>query len=114
MNEVFKKTILSAGETGTYDRRVEAIKKKPIANSNDISWKTRIMRFDNTPLSEVIDILSNTYHIDITISEEVNDCAIPVEFNNEDLASVLKILKSTLDLTIRKDGNKLFISGSGC
>ena len=37
-----------------------------------------------------------------------------VEFKNEDLASVLKVLKSTLDLTIRKEGNKLYISGDGC
>ncbi|HBH48998.1 MAG TPA: hypothetical protein DDX98_10175 [Bacteroidales bacterium] len=109
-----KKTILTAGETGTYDRQVKAIKKKPVADKNDISWKTLEMHFSNSPLTEVIAVIQNTYHMEIIISDSVKDCTITVDFQNQDLASVLKVLKSTLDLTIRKDGDKLYISGAGC
>jgi transmembrane sensor len=109
-----KKTILQAGETGTYDRKVQTIRKEAVVDNNDMAWKTLKMQFNNTTLGEVAKIISNTYHIDIVVSQKVNNCAITVEFENEDLASVLKVLKSTLDLSIQKDGNKLIISGDGC
>jgi transmembrane sensor len=72
------------------------------------------MHFSNSPLTEVIAVIQNTYHMEIIISDSVKDCTITVDFQNQDLASVLKVLKSTLDLTIRKDGDKLYISGAGC
>ncbi len=31
-------------------------------NLNDIAWKTGIMDFHDTPLSEVTEVLINTYH----------------------------------------------------
>ena len=109
-----KKTVLTAGETGTYDRQVKAIKKKPLVDNNDISWKTRKMVFENTPLSNVVEVLQNTYHLDITVSETVSNCAITVVFEDQELKSVLEVLKSTLDLTYKLDGKKLYISGEGC
>jgi ferric-dicitrate binding protein FerR (iron transport regulator) len=109
-----KKTILKAGETGTYNRTVKAIKKKPVMDENDIAWKTKIMRFENTPLSEVVEIIKNTYHIEMSVTEEVKDCKLTVEFEDLELQPVLKVLGSTLDLTIRKTDNKYYISGNGC
>jgi transmembrane sensor len=57
-----KEALLSAGETGTFNKTMKVVKKQPVLNINDIAWKTRIMDFHNTSLSEVAAVLENTYH----------------------------------------------------
>jgi hypothetical protein len=44
----------------------------------------------------------------------VQHCPITLHFENQELSSVLKVLKSTLDLTITIDGNRIIINGNGC
>lgn len=109
-----KKAELGAGETGMYDKSMKVIKKQEALNLNDIAWKTRIMDFSNTPLSEVGDIISNTYHRTVSIDPAVQGCSITVRFENQDLQKVLTILKSTLELSIATDGEQIIIKGSGC
>jgi ferric-dicitrate binding protein FerR (iron transport regulator) len=107
-------TLLIAGETGTYDREKKAIKKQAVANMNDIAWKTKAITFNNTPLHEVVEVLNNTYQVNLIVTEAVKDCTITVEFVEQDLASLLTVLKSTLNLKIHKEDNKYIISGNGC
>lgn len=110
-----KKTILTAGESGAYNRVVKTIKKTPISNQNDIAWKTRIIEFNNTPLNEVATVLQNTYQVELIIDSNISECPITVRFENQDIASVLKVLKSTLSLKIEiKKDRVLKISGEGC
>jgi transmembrane sensor len=109
-----KEATLRAGETGTFDKTMKVIKKQAVLNLNDIAWKTRIMDFSNTPLAEVGDILSNTYHTEVVIDPAVQHCSITVRFENQDLPAVLTVLKSTLDLSITTDGDRIIIRGNGC
>lgn len=113
-NVPLKETTIYAGEVATFDRDLLVIKKQTLENLNDIAWKTLIMDFDNTVLQEVADILENTYHYKITVDPKVKGCPITVHFENRDLVYILKLLKSTLDLTIETDGKKIFITGEGC
>ncbi|MDA3891516.1 MAG: FecR domain-containing protein [Salinivirgaceae bacterium] len=109
-----KQTVLNAGETGIYMKREKAIKKHARIEINDISWKTYEISFENTSLLRVAEILQNVYHIQFEVADSVKDCAVTVEFNQKDLASVLKVLKSTLDLEITKQGNTIYLKGEGC
>jgi len=109
-----KEVTLNAGESGSFSKTEKIIKKLSVPDLNDIAWKTQIIKFNNTPLSDVAEVLINTYHTNISISPEIKNCIITVEFNNQDLQSVLKILKSTLKLKISVEGNRIKISGEGC
>ena len=109
-----KKAILNAGETGVYIKKKQAVKKMPNVDVNEISWKTMKMSFENSTLLEVAEVISSTYHMSISVSDVVMDCTITVEFDQKDLASVLKVLKSTLDLRITKQGDTILIDGEGC
>jgi ferric-dicitrate binding protein FerR (iron transport regulator) len=109
-----KQAVLKAGETGIYLRKQQIINKIPQISTNDISWKTNLIVFENTPLFEVAEVLRQVYHINIKVTDAVKNCTVTVEFDQKDLASVLKVLKSTLDLTITKEGKTLIITGSGC
>jgi ferric-dicitrate binding protein FerR (iron transport regulator) len=109
-----KHVTLSAGESATFNKTEKIIRKEPASDLNDIAWKTQDINFNNTPLSQVIDVLINTYHIDISISPEIKDCVITVQFKNQELTSVLKVLKSTLKLKIDVEGDRILITGNGC
>ncbi|MFA6401670.1 MAG: FecR domain-containing protein [Salinivirgaceae bacterium] len=112
--EPAKKMMLTAGETGVYHKDQKAIIKNATTDLNDISWKTKHLEFENSTLLEVVEVLSNTYHVTFEVSDAVKNCTITVDFDQKDLASILKVLKSTLDLRISKLDGKIIISGDGC
>ena len=105
---------IHAGETGKYDKETDHLVKINTVNSNDLAWKTRILDFRNTPFSEVADVLSSTYHIPLKIDTVLNRCLVTVRFENQDAEAVLKVLQSTLNLTVTKKGKKILITGKGC
>ena len=109
-----KRTTLIAGETGVFVKKKKAIQKRAIHDINDISWKTKHIRFENTKLEDVITILNNTYHHNFELADHMKACRVTVEFHDKDLAAVLKVLKSTLDLKISMDKDLIVISGKGC
>jgi len=59
-------------------------------------------------------VLENTYHRKVSVDPSVQLCPLTVRFENQELAPVLNVLQSTLDLTITEDGNHILISGTGC
>lgn len=109
-----KEAILTAGQTGTFDKTRKEVKKQATDNQNDIAWKTLEIDFNNTSLQEVAEVLTNTYHIDIKVDPTVKDCPITVHFEQKDFNSVLTILRSTLELKVTTEGKQITISGNGC
>lgn len=109
-----KETLLYAGETGIYDKSVKTIRKLAASNPNDLSWKTRVIDFRGTPLSEVAETLSETYHVTFDIEPALENCTVTVHFDNRDLGSVIEVLKTTLDLTIIQKDELISITGKGC
>jgi len=109
-----KEAVLLAGETGIYDKSIKTVSKLAASDLNDLSWKTRVMDFRNTPLSEVAEVLSDTYHVTFKIEPALKNCTVTVIFENRDLGSVIEVLKSTLELTILQKDNLISITGKGC
>ena len=107
-------TFITAGETGLFDRSEKTFTKLSTADQNDLSWKTGIIDFRNTPFPEVTDILMNTYHISLSSDPVLNHCTVTVRFENQKPDSVLNVLKSTLNLSITKKGKRYILSGKGC
>jgi len=105
---------LAAGETGIYLSAERLVTKQPTKNLNDIAWKTMIMDFQNTSLSEVAGVLMNTYHVKIILDPAVQLCPVTVHFENQELIAILAVLKSTLSLELIIKGRHIAISGKGC
>lgn len=77
--------------------------------------KNKVFEFDGTKLSEVTSILSEFYQQDIVIkNQEIEDCPVSVTFKNEELATILDIIKELLDIEVVKTKNAIEIYGKEC
>jgi transmembrane sensor len=110
-----KSVELKAGTKGVYVKTEKQVTAAPNDDVNFRSWNTRKLVFVDTPLSRVIQAINKTYHANISISADVPEsCTVTVTFDAQSLDAVLRVLENTLNLTIRKDGNKTEIISGGC
>jgi ferric-dicitrate binding protein FerR (iron transport regulator) len=107
--------VLRAGNSGTYDMQNRELVLIQEANPNNISWKTRELYFEETTLSEVVELLNKVYHTRIEIANpDLATCSITVTFKNQTLESVLNVLGTTLDLEITSMDGVTRLGGPGC
>lgn len=74
-----------------------------------------VFRFDGTNLSEVADVLGKFFHRKIRVmNPEIEKCPLSVTFKNEDLATILNIIKELLDVEIKQEKDQIGIYGKAC
>lgn len=106
---------LKAGEKGIYKKTELKLIAKRNDDSNFLAWKTRRIVFEGNNLSTVAETLQSVYGVEIIITAtEIDACKVTATFDNQSLEAVLAVLKSTLNLTYRIDGNKIEIIKVGC
>ncbi len=114
-NEINQSIELKAGEVGIFDKKRKDLALKTNENDNYLAWKTKRIVFDGTSLREVVQIINDTYGVEMMLSTEVSDaCQVTVIFDNQSLDAVLNILKSTLNLIYKIEGNKIEITKAEC
>ena len=107
--------VMKAGSGGRFDKSLKQLKLIPTSDPNSISWKTRELFFDATRLSEVCADINKVYGVRIVImNEELATCPLTVTFRDQSLESVLKVLESTLDLQISRNGDDIRLDGEAC
>lgn len=110
-----KSVLLVAGEKGTVIKKSGKLFKTQNNNPNFQAWKTKNFEFRDTPLQEVIDLLNEVYDKSLYIEKnQSNECLITVSFQNQSFEPILKVLKSTLDLTIEETSKGLSIISDNC
>lgn len=105
--------MLQAGEKGIYDK-VSGSYSKTVADTNVVAFKTRSFQFTEESLQSVVDRISEVYERKITLSGGIGTCKITVEFENEELDTILAILSETMGLDISENGDEIVLSGEGC
>lgn len=104
---------LLAGEKGAFDKTTSIFSKQQ-ADSNVASYSTRSFSYLNQDLASVVSQLSEVYQTDILLEGNIGACRLTVEFENEDLDTILSIISETLNLEITKNGNDIILSGAAC
>lgn len=106
---------LHAGERGEFDKTQKSLLSNPNDDMNYLAWKTRKIIFQETSLNEVAEVLKSAYGVDIIVNVTISAaCVVTVTFDNQSLEAVLNVLKSTLDLTYKINGNQIEITKAGC
>lgn len=102
-----EKAILNAGQ--------KQIHKLTNTDDNYMAWKTRLLVFNDETLAQVVNTLQNVYQTPVHLADvQLSGCRVTASFNNQSLESVLQVLKETLDLKVKQNGNKIEISGKSC
>lgn len=99
------------GEKINFIAKAGFLAKDNINNNNYMAWQTGILQFNNQPLSDVIDILSNYYDIPFTIkNDSLKRKVFTATFNNPTIDEVLNKIMANYNCNITGNGNKLIIN----
>lgn len=109
------RVVLVKGQKAIFYKSSTKIESTLNDNINFASWKTKEIIFEDTPMPDVIRIINEIYKSDLKlVGEQLKECPVTTTFDNQSLESILKVLESTLDLSINEKGNSIEISGDGC
>ena len=107
--------ILTAGQKGIFIKNEKDLYKEENPDENYLAWKTGLIRFENTELSQVAKVLNRTYGVHITLQNRaLENCRITANFENQTLADILLIVSETLDISVNRTANSIILSGKGC
>ena len=110
-----EKINLAAGETVSFDRKMETFSKAPNEDKNIAAYRDKIFIFENTSLSVIIKLLNDIYGSNITLQNDaLAQCRLTATFNNESLDNILDVIAETLHLSVTKTSSEIKLNGDGC
>lgn len=108
-----QKVILKPGEKAVIISG--KISKKHNTEKNYMAWKTHKFIFENDPLSVIVDQVNKVYKTKIILEDPaLAACLVTATFDGQSPASILNVLKATLNLDIASKENSFNITGKGC
>lgn len=102
---------MSAGDSAFYVIKSDFIGRYETKKQR----KDKVFEFDGTSLKEVTEILSEFFEKEIIIkNKEIEDCPLTVRFKNEDLITILDLIKELMDIKVVKNNHVIELYGKGC
>ncbi len=109
------KIIVKSGEKASFEKAYRRFSKQHNDERNYLAWMTKKITFRNTPLLQVVKDLNEIYNASVIIkSKDLNNCRYSATFEDQSLDAILKVLESTLEVEINRDGECIEILGEGC
>lgn len=98
--------ILTAGMSASYSMERKEISILEEEELNSLSWQTKQLRFNNTPIDKVIEDLDAYYQVKISNKIKSPDTKLTATFNDLPLDEVLMVINQTLDIRLVPDSGK--------
>lgn len=107
---------LTAGEQAEYDQQTRMITRlQPDQNPNALAYKSKVFRFEATPLSEVVRQLNLAYGTKISLSKNLENCQLTARYNNLGIGRVLDLVAASFSIKADKNADGSYtLSGQGC
>ncbi len=87
------------------------IEKKPAIDPNYISWKTKEFKFVDTQLTEVLDELEESYHVQIFAEEYLTaDLRITTSYREQSIDAILETIATAFGLTVDYGDEAFFLT----
>lgn len=93
-----EKTLLTAGMSARHKAGSDVPEIREESNENALSWRTKELRFVNTPLDLVIRDLSGYYGVTVMNRIKDENKSLTASFNDLPLEETLLIINQTLDV----------------
>jgi len=109
--DVENKVILSPGEQSIFSIATKAFEVKKVNTNNYTTWKDGYLIFKDSPLMEVIKKIDRWYNVKIIVNDKaVEQFDYTVEFDNDSLSTVLKVLEEMTPVRFTQSGRNIFIT----
>lgn len=111
--------VITPGQYAVYNRNKGEIRIGNEDDPNRSAYRNRIFRFNDTPLSSMVQQLNAAYGCTIILkNEELKTCRFSSTkvFNNEPVGNIIEAIKVTFpDITSSdENGNIIILDGTGC
>ena len=109
--DIENKTILSPGEQSIFSIATKVFEVKKVNTNNYTAWKDGYLIFKDSPLMEVIKKIDRWYNVKMLVNDKViEQFDYTVEFDNDSLSTVLKVLEEMTPVRFTQSGKNIFIT----
>ncbi len=112
-----QKLELKAAEAAVFERSAAQMHKRPNPDPNALAWKDGLLRFDDTPLQEVLRTLERYFGARFRVENPaVLNCPFSGPFPQPKLEEVMQALDEGLmeALEVHRESEVWVLSGKGC
>jgi ferric-dicitrate binding protein FerR (iron transport regulator) len=95
-----ERRIYTRGDKGEFSINGNRITQYQNDNKNYLSWKTDILTFSNTPLTEVCKVLTNHFGVRVISTVNDSDLSLTGTFRDEELEAILSTIAITLEIEV--------------
>ncbi len=91
----------------------QKMKTQVNADVNYLSWKSKMLEFNQTPLNEVVHTLNRAYAVQIELeSDAMNQMLLTSKYNQLDVDALLKAMCLTFNINQKKIDNRIILYSS--
>lgn len=101
---------LTQGEQGICLPKKEVLEKNANPDPNLLAWKTKILIFKQSPLTEVAKAIENTYHTPVTVDRSIAGLQLTSTFERRSLEEVMQIIGLSLQVEVETNENGILIT----
>jgi ferric-dicitrate binding protein FerR (iron transport regulator) len=106
---------VTPGNMAYLNRESKQIVEGVNTDFNFLSWKTNELRFNDSPISSLVESLERHYGIDIEVEHEATyNCRFTGDFKDTEMDNALKIITKAIGSTYQKTEGTYIILGEGC
>lgn len=99
---------LNPGEQIEFNRANQQVTKNKVNPERYTSWKNLRYTFDQTPVSELVQIIRDNYGLEVVITDEkINESKLSGILEADNLQTFVNALSFALNISIRKEENQL-------
>lgn len=111
-----KGLILTKGEAGTYNKSEKKLTKATQFSPNETFWMTGKLVFDETPLGQAFEEISEFYEVEIELADpSLKTCPISAAFEDVELDEILETIAAVFAGTFEKtEEGKYIFKGGQC
>ena len=104
---------LVANEKGIHQHQNNQVKKVQETDMNELSWKSRVLFYKNTPVPEVIESLERFFKVVIVAPANSQDCLFTGRFKEPDLKTIIKAISEEFNIRVKRKNASYQLEG-GC
>ncbi|WP_421765385.1 FecR family protein [Ekhidna sp.] len=106
---------LEKGEMGLISNNNKGIIKRNIGDANYLAWKTKVLTFNGSTMTEVEQVLEDVYGIDVKFENpDFKNCKLTAKFNKKKAKDAIEIIARTFGVDFEFSNGEAVLKGKGC